>query len=313
MNDLRTKSIVCLTASVAFALGALFDRHDIFPFPALRAAKSLIIFTPKETPIRFAFDKIGRVVSDDQKTAVPCPQQTDRTAVLLLLGQSNAGNHGGQRFELEHGNKVVNFFNGQCFIAASPLLGSDGIQGEYWTVLGNLLIESGAFDQVVLAPATLGGSTVSRWAPGGDLNPVMIDTVSELQRRNYAVTQTLWDQGEIDYVIGTSEAAYTRSFTLLVDSLRKVQVLSLIYLAVASKCLWKSSGGLSFFSPNNPVARAQSALPDLMKGVRAGVNTDALLDEFDRYDDCHFGSSGAQKVAKAWARLLVGDRPKAGP
>ena len=33
--------------------------------------------------------------------------QTDRTAVLLVLGQSNAANYGGQRFASKHGGKIV--------------------------------------------------------------------------------------------------------------------------------------------------------------------------------------------------------------
>ncbi len=57
-------------------------------------------------------------------------------------------------------------------------------------------------------------------------------------------------------------------------------------------------------SPDNAVARAQLALPDPGANLRSGVNSDALLDDLDRYDDCHFGSSGEQKVAKAWADLL---------
>jgi hypothetical protein len=31
-----------------------------------------------------------------------------------------------------------------------------------------------------------------------------------------------------------------------------------------------------------------------------GCNTDALLDGLDRYDDCHIGGVGAEKVAQAW-------------
>lgn len=113
---------------IVFLFGAYSARHNIFPFPALSVVKALII---APTPSRYAFDRAGRLVSDDQKSAVPCPAQTDRTAVLLLIGQSNAGNHGGQRFHSEHGKKVVNFFDGRCFVAASPLLGSDGNEGEY--------------------------------------------------------------------------------------------------------------------------------------------------------------------------------------
>jgi len=51
--------------------------------------------------------------------------------------------------------------------------------------------------------------------------------------------------------------------------------------------------------------RAQLALPNTQKGIKSGVNTDVT--ELDRYDDCHFSSSGAQKVANAWAELLRAD------
>ncbi|MGC2222982.1 MAG: sialate O-acetylesterase [Methylocella sp.] len=290
---------------IAYSFGGYSARHIIFPCPALKAVKALIIDPP---PSRFAFDRAGRLVSVDQKSAVPCPQQTDRTAVLLLIGQSNAGNHGGQLFRSEHGEKVVNFFGGQCFVAVSPLLGSDGTNGEYWTQLGNLLVDSGAFDQVVLAPVTLSGSEISRWSRGGDLNALMVNTVVQLQQRNYLVTHTLWHQGEIDYVIGTSETSYYQKFISMVDSLRDHGITSPVFVSVASKCLEPSNGGTRFHSANNAIVRAQLALPNTQKGIRSGVNTDALLDELDRYDNCHFSSSGAQKVAKAWADLLLQDR-----
>ncbi len=294
--------------SIAYLFGGYSATHNIFPFPGLRAVKALII--PKNLPpSRFAFDQAGRLVSDDQKFPVPCPQQTNRTAVLLLLGQSNAGNHGGQRFRSEHGAKVVNFFGGQCFVSVSPLLGSDGTNGEYWTQLGNLLVDSGAFDQVVLAPVTLSGSEISRWARGGDLNAMMINTAIQLQQYNFHVTHILWDQGEIDYVIGTSETSYYQKFISIVNSLRDHQITSPVFVSVASKCLEASNGGTRFHSADNPIVRAQLALPNSRKGIRSGVNTDALLDDdLDRFDDCHFSSLGAHKVAKAWADLLVSDR-----
>ncbi len=290
---------------IAYSFGGYSARHIAFPCPAFKAVKALIVDPP---PSRFAFDRAGRLISVDQKSAVPCPQQTDRTAVLLLIGQSNAGNHGGQPFRSEHGEKIVNFFGGQCFVAVSPLLGSDGTYGEYWTQLGNLLVDSGAFDQVVLAPVALSGSEISRWSRGGDLNALMVNTVVQLQQRNYHVTHTLWHQGEIDYVIGTSETSYYQKFISMVDSLRDHGITAPVFVSVASKCLEPSNGGTRFHSANNAIVRAQLALPNTQKGIRSGVNTDALLDELDRFDNCHFSSSGAQKVARAWADLLLKDR-----
>jgi len=291
--------LAILVLGATYLFGGYSGRHDLFPYSVFRALKARTT-----TPDRYTFNQAGRLESDDQKKAVTCPQQTDRTAVLLLIGQSNAGNHAGQRFHSEHGDAVVNFFDGQCYVAASPLLGSDGISGEYWTQLGNLLLDRGSFDRVVLAPAAITGSEVSRWAPGGDLNGAMIDTVSQLQQRGYRVTHVLWVQGEIDYVKRTNENDYRDRFGSLVSSLRSHGVTAPVYVAIATKCLGKSNGGTRFHSADNPVARAQLALPDPGANLRSGVNSDALLDDWDRYDDCHFGASGEQKVARAWADLL---------
>jgi hypothetical protein len=292
-------AILVLTATYLF--GAYSARHQLFPFPFFQALKTRASST---APDLYTFDKAGRLASGDQKKAVACPQQADRTAVLLLIGQSNAGNHGGQRFRSEHGEKVVNFFDGQCYAAASPLLGSDGIGGEYWTQLGNFLLDRESFDQVILAPLSISGSEVSRWGAGGDLNGTMIDTASQLQQRGYLVTHVLWVQGEIDYVKGTSEKDYRDRFMSLVSSLRSHGVAAPVYVAIATKCLGAINGGARFHSADNPVARAQLALPDPGANLRSGVNSDALLGDLDRYDDCHFASSGEQKVARAWADLL---------
>src|SRR5215212_3248123 len=303
-----TLGILVLIATYLF--GGYSGRRDLFPFPVFQALKTRAASMP---PDRYTFDQAGRLASDDQKKAVACPQQTDRTAVLLLMGQSNAGNHAGQRFRSEHGEAVVNFFDGRCYIAASPLLGSDGTSGEYWTQLGNLLLDRGSFDQVVLAPAAITGSEVSRWAAGGDLNGAMIETASQLQRRGFRVTHVLWVQGEIDYVKGTNEKAYRDRFVSLVSSLRSHGVAAPVYVAIATKCLGASNGGTRFHSPDNPIARAQLALPDPGVNLRSGVNSDALLGDLDRYDDCHFSAWGEQKVAKAWADLLSTAPAEPGP
>src|SRR4051794_29703546 len=293
-------AIFVLTATYLF--GGYSGRHELFPFQVLRALKT---GATAAAPDRYAVDKTGRLASGEQKKAIACPEQTDRTAVLLLIGQSNAGNHAGQRYRSEHGETVVNFFDGQCYVAASPLLGSDGTSGEYWTQLGNLLLDRGSFDQVILAPAAVTGSAISRWAQGGDLNGVMIDTASQLQRRGYRVTHVLWVQGEKDYRLGTNEKDYRDRFLSLVSSLRSDGVAAPVYVGVATKCLGViNNHGTRSHSADNPVARAQLALRDPGADLRGGVNSDALLDDLDRYDDCHFGSSGEQKVAKAWADLL---------
>jgi hypothetical protein len=305
------KPLLCVIGAVAvYLVGAESALHWRFPIPQLYELKQSIF--PRAVPeTRYSADEVGRLISDESKTAAACPKPTDRTAVLVVLGQSNAANYGGQRYRSRHGAKLVNYIDGRCFIAASPLLGSSGTKGEYWTEVGNGLIDSGKFDQVVLAPVTLSGSEVLRWARGGDLNAVLKQALSSLQQSHYTPTYILWHQGEMDAVIETAEHDYRDRFLSMVDTIRGSGVTAPIYVSTTSKCLEPSNGAKKTHAADNPVVRAQAALPDSTKEIRAGVNSDALLDEDDRYDDCHLGGSGEEKIAREWTSILLGaDRKK---
>ncbi|WP_226583686.1 sialate O-acetylesterase [Acuticoccus sediminis] len=296
----------------AFTAGGMTGRRDLPPWPQLSVLKGHLAGTPPPPESRYRFDANGRIVADETKTHVVCPAQSDRTAVLLVLGQSNAANHAGQRYRSAYGNHVVNFFEGQCFVAASPLLGATDTKGEYWTELGNLLVASGTFDTVVIAPLAFDGSEVARWVDGGDLNALLIDTMAHLGSAGYRVTEVLWHQGEMDYVLGTSAQDYSDRFLSMIGTLRTYGIAVPVYVSVASVCLEPSNGGFKAHAAHNPIVRAQAALPALDSTLRPGVNTDTLLDDLDRFDDCHIGGSGTDKVARAWADLLLNGRGKVG-
>src|SRR5271156_4421407 len=86
-------------------------------------------------------DQFGRLLSYPGKTGIACPSQDQMTAVLLVIGQSNAANYQGQRHQ-SGDDRVINFSAGHCYRAASPLLGADGELGETWTLLGTKLISA---------------------------------------------------------------------------------------------------------------------------------------------------------------------------
>ncbi|TBE54494.1 sialate O-acetylesterase [Rhizobium ruizarguesonis] len=305
---MQKTTAVGLAAMIAmYFLGGMSARHEIFPWPQLSALRKMVGGEKPAAPSRYTFDDKERLIGDESKTLVNCPPQTDRTAVLLILGQSNAANDGGQRHRSDYGARVVNAFDKRCYIAASPLLGSTDTKGEYWTLLANNLIASGQYDSVILAPLAYSGSEVARWATGGDINPVLVDTVKELRDSGYRITSVLWVQGEKDLVIGTTAEAYQERFMSMVDTLRQHGVQAPVYISIASKCLEPSNGGFKEHIPDNAIVRAQLALSKSGHGIREGVNSDALLDGEDRYDDCHIGGTGAEKVSRAWMNLLRGD------
>jgi hypothetical protein len=81
----------------------------------------------------------------------------------------------------------------------------------------------------------------------------------------------LWHHGENDFVSGTGELEYTRMFRSLVMSIRRHSDAP-VYVSVGTLC------GINVrWLLDNPVARAQRALPDAELNIRAGVDTDSLM------------------------------------
>lgn len=256
------------------------------------------VSVPESPP--FALDSAGRLMRYAGKVAVPCPKQTSRTAVVLIAGQSNAANHGAQRHKTRRPDRVFNFLGRRCYVAASPLLGSTGFAGEYWTLLADELVDSGAFDRVILAPMAVGASSVEQWAEGGALNASMIPLLQDLTT-DYRVTHVLWDQGESDFALKTDPLRYKGQFLSFVETLRANGVDAPVFVSTATRCLMG-------WSDPNPIRTAQQELASGYPRLKPGVDTDKLLDAQDRYDDCHFADSGEVKTAKAWAALLTQHR-----
>jgi len=243
-----------------------------------------------------AVDSLGRLTSYPGKKAVACPAQDGRTAVLLLIGQSNTGNHAEKKHASAYGARVLNFFDGKCYVAQSPLLGTTGRSGESWTLLGNKLLAAGVFRNVILIPAGIVGTPIIRWQKGGDLNEMLMGVLA-MARQRYRITHVLWHQGEVDFIIKTGEDDYQRMFGSLLASLRDQGVDAPTFVSVATQCApdWIA---------DNPIARAQKALPSRQQRLFAGVDTDKLVGVADRYDTCHFGAGGQEKFARAWRDII---------
>jgi hypothetical protein len=263
---------------------------------AYRASLHLWPFSPPEK--RVTHDALGRLTDFPGKAALPCPVQSAGTMVLLLIGQSNTGNHAEQRHASAYGDRVLNYFAGKCFVAASPLLGTSGEAGESWTLLGNQLVAAGLADRVVLIPAGLGGTSIRRWQQGGDLNGMLLSVLDEARPR-YRITHVLWHQGESDFVDKTTQKDYATMFASLVDSLRNKGVAAPVFASVTTMCPLSSG-----WFPGNPTALAQQALPDRARRIFAGLNTDVLLGPADRNSGCHFTRTGQEKFAQAWFDIL---------
>src|SRR5262245_17844246 len=237
---LRVVAVLTSIATV-FLLGGYSASRDLWPWPLMRQIRLIAISSADphyDPPQLFTLDNMGRLTGKVGSELATCPQQDERTAVILILGQSNAGNHGGQKTKSEYGSRILNFFDGRCYIAASPLLGSSGTWGEYWTETANLLLRSHRFETVVLIPAAVSNSAVARWATmSSDINQMLRQTLNGLATARLTVTHVVWHQGEADAARGTREEEYRSQFLAFADLLRALNVKAPVYVSVATKCL----------------------------------------------------------------------------
>ena len=281
--------VVALCIS-AFGIGLYAGVKGTWPVPEL---KGLVAKLTNQT---IGKDQFGRLLTYPGKTEIACPSQDRMTAVLLLIGQSNAANYQGQRHQ-SGDDRVINFSAGHCYRAASPLLGADGEWGETWTLLGTKLIQSGLYHTVILIPAAVGGSAIHRWADGGDLNKMMVGVI-QAAKMHYTITGVLLDQGATDFTLRTPEDQYRSDLKSLIDTTRAHGVSAPFFI---TRCSMGGNG----WSEDNPIARAQASLADSQRAIFDGPNTDHdVTPLLDRYDGAHFAASGQEKYTDAWIRLF---------
>ena len=245
-------------------------------------------------------DDYGRLVWHQSKKKVQCPATSEKVAVILAVGQSNSANYADFKFNPRNATKVLNFFNGECYIASSPLLGASGVRGEFLTPLADLLIDSGRYSSVVIIASGIGNTPISRWRENGDLG-LMLNTVLKDVGKRYQITSVIWHQGERDYLDRTDPSDYRDSFSSLRKILDGNKVNAPIFMAVSTRC------GIPFvWDAENPIANAQAVLID-NRHIFLGVDSDRFLKNNDRalLNPCHFNKEGQIKVAKSYASAIL--------
>jgi hypothetical protein len=213
---------------------------------------------------------------------IPCPEQTDRTMVALVFGQSNAGNSGAYLHRA--GPNVIDFYNGHCFPAQDPLLGSDGVHGSVWGLMADAI--AARYDHIILIPAAVGSVTVREW------NTSLAERLRTRAMQRYRVTHFLWHQGESDW--HGDAGAYKRELGKLIQTTKGYAPGSDFYVSIASVCN----------TPPDPLLQsAQRSVLDANNRIFPGPNTDTLAPE-GRKDGCHFSRYGQEVVAEMWARSI---------
>lgn len=256
-------------------------------------------------PLLKIFDQYGRLAYFPGKTSLSCPAQNPETAVILALGQSNIANEVEPAETPQPHHDVLNFFDGQCTAAESPLLGATGFGGEWLSELGDRLIRSGRYKRVIIAPGAVGGQPIARFA-NGDLAEMITRTALSLTS-HYHVTHVIWHQGESDAIANTDPQLYRDMFLQIVDQLRRQGVDAPIFVSTTTLC-----PGAGQSKDGNPIHATQKMLPDRDLGIFAGVDTDAFDPGVSRFDGCHLSRQAQTWTADAEAQAILkqDSRPK---
>ena len=223
------------------------------------------------------------------KSKVLCPKP-ENAYVIIGFGQSNSANSAGHRFE-GNGN-AVNYFDGSCYIASDPMLGTTGRQGSLWLPLSNRL-QVGE-KTIVLATFGVDGTRVEQWLDGNYLYPFYKENLSKLKETYPSPDAAVWIQGESD--VATPKENFELDLAKWLTILSKDLPQTTLYITGTSYC----SGNAS-----HSVLEAQKRLSQSLGGVYVG-STDSLVQSQYRYDDCHFSEKGvnalADLISSSWVK-----------
>lgn len=227
-------------------------------------------------------------------------QQPEAAApiVLLILGQSNAGNHGAEDEPLGVGvaPQVTVFSGGLCLRSGDPLPGGTGRHKSVWSRLPAHLKLQGYTGEVVIVLLAVEATTVNDWSRvSSPLHKRLQSLLLAMQTDHLRPSLVLWQQGEADALRNTKVDDYVTDFESLLQSIRAAGVTAPVLLARSTYCNG-SDGRLV----RQAVSRLLARLPD----VQAGPDTDTLLGK-NRTRGCHFSSAGVDAAAALWAGVIA--------
>ena len=138
-------------------------------------------------------------VSDE----IACPEVkgSEPPLLLLVLGQSNAGNHGETRSASAHG---ALWLDGHCYRIADPLAGGAGSAGSIWSRLTASMGLQRSPRELLLVILAIDASRATNWIAPGPISTKLLSIGDALRSHHLTVSAVLWQQGEADARSATS-------------------------------------------------------------------------------------------------------------
>ena len=168
--------------------------------------------------------------------------------------------------------------------------------GSFATRLGDILIQAGRYDRVILVPLARGGASLSFLNDEGA--ELITNGIAKLKEAGLTPTHILFQQGETDAVSTTTAEQYASLLHQLVKRFRAAGFDAPFYLSRSTKC--------DYVAPNNMTAvrAGQLSAVDEALNIRPGPDTDTIGNEGRSPDGCHMNEAGTLANAALWAAFI---------
>lgn len=235
-------------------------------------------------------EKLSRIQVPRAELERPCGD-LDSKRVFLVIGQSNAANHGETPGSSEHG---LVWFGGKCYSLVDPLPGGTGRGGSIWTRFADRWFDRTG-ENTVFVVLGVDATTVGEWATHPKLVARFESLLTSLSDHSVELDAVLWQQGEADARLGTDQLHYTLSVKRVVEKLLEMTAAPPIIKALSTRCR---------SNPNDVVRASIMALSQERLEIHLGPDTDTIKPDA-RHDDCHFSERGLNIAADLWASRVL--------
>ena len=156
----------------------------------------------------------------------------NKSAVFLIIGQSNAANYGAKLFSSE--GKFMHTDKGKVLKAKDPLPGASGKKGSIWIPFSEILLKNQIYDEVLLVNIAEGSSTVTDWAVHGEISQKTNRYIIQLENMDILPDYIIWQQGEEDNLLQTSFDTYKMKLQGIISNINGVTNNASIVLSLTS-------------------------------------------------------------------------------
>lgn len=257
-----------------------------------------------DSPYPAKWHYLHRNNSHFKKKEVKCPENKN---VILILGQSNAGNHVKSKYYNTEG--LINFYLGKCYVLSEPVKGATGHLKSITSAIASKLINKKNY---IFINNSWSGTTILDWASNRDssLTLFSIKELKSIHSIGNTLKYVIWIQGESDSKnfgnLNINQAPpfvqtygyenyYFEAFKILKEKLTSSLQTNDVTFIVAQSTICNSI--------RNKVLNIQQIKLSTFKNIFT-LSVPDNLDNFYRYDGCHLNEYGVEKISSEISDLI---------